>query len=454
MIDDTSSDWPRDAIVYHLYPLGALGAPARNSADAGADRIPALYDWTSHVLRLGADTLLLGPVLDSGSHGYDTSDLMRIDRRIGETEAFAEWCRETRRYGIRLVFDGVFHHVGRDFWAFRDVLENGASSAYRDWFHLDFSRRSTRGDAFTYEGWNGHDDLVKLDTRNPEVRRHLFDAVRFWIETFDIDGLRLDAADVLDRDFQRELAAHCRALKPGFWLMGEVIHGDYRDWVGPGRLNSVTNYEMHKGLYSSHNDANYFEISYSLDRQFGPGGLYAGMTLTNFADNHDVARIASRLHDPRHLYPLHILLFTIPGIPMLYYGSETGVTGEKAAQSDLGLRPALNPHQHMNWGQHPDLFGVIRQLVELRRRHGVLHRGSYRSLHIDHRQFAFLREDGAEQAIVAVNAADHPVRIDFALPGPDRGYADRLNPGHGAVARNGRLQLILDPNWGRVLTPA
>ena len=454
MTENTGPDWPRDAVIYHLFPLGALGAPARNTPDAHADRIPALYDWTSYALRLGADTLLLGPVLDSGSHGYDTSDLMRIDRRIGKTEAFAEWCRETRRYGIRLVFDGVFHHVGRDFWAFRDVLENGASSAYRDWFYLDFSRQSTRGDAFAYEGWNGHDDLVKLNTLNPEVRRHLFDAVRFWIETFDIDGLRLDAADVLDRDFQHELAAHCRALKPDFWLMGEVIHGDYRDWAGPGRLDSVTNYEMHKGLYSSHNDANYFELAYSLSRQFGPGGVYAGMTLVNFADNHDVARIASRLHDARHLYPLHILLFTIPGIPTLYYGSETGVTGEKRPDTDASLRPALDPADHMNWGAHPALRATIGRLVELHRGLGVLHRGDYRPLHIDHRQFAFWRRDGSEEAIVAVNAADHPVSIDFPVSGPAQHYVDRLNPGHGAMVRNGRLQLTLDPNWGRVFTPA
>ena len=447
----SNTDWPRDAIIYHLFPLGALGAPAVNAPDAGADRVPALYHWTDHVLGMGADTLLLGPVLHSGSHGYDTTDLFRIDPRIGDTAAFAEWCHDAHRRGLKLVFDGVFHHVGRDFWAFRDVLEHGAASTYRDWFFLDFSRRSGRGDAFAYEGWNGHDDLVKLNTSNEEVRRHLFDAVRFWIETFGIDGLRIDAADVLDRGFQKALAAQCRALKPGFWLLGEVIHGDYRNWVGPGRLDSATNYELHKGLYSSHNDANYFEIAYSLNRQFGENGMYHGLDLNTFADNHDVARIASRLRDARHLYPLHILLFTVPGIPALYYGSEYGVAGEKAATTDAPLRPPLDPRFHAAWGRHPALFPVIRHLIDLRRQLGVLVTGTYRPLHVGHRQFAFLREDGVARAIVAVNAADRPETIEFALPGPDRAYADQLNPGNGTAAHNGWMRLTLDPNWGRVL---
>ncbi len=447
-----STEWARDAIIYHLYPLGALGAPPVNGSEATENRIPALYDWIDHIAELGADTILLGPVLESGSHGYDTSDLFRIDARLGSNEAFAHWCTEVHRRGLRLVLDGVFHHVGRDFWAFRDVLAHGEASQYRDWFYLDFIRQSDRGDPFAYEGWNGHDDLVKLNTSNTEVRRHLFDAVRFWVESFDIDGLRLDAADVLDLDFQQELAAFARGLKPELWLMGEVIHGDYTRWVGSGPLDSVTNYEVFKGLYSSHNDANYFEIAYSLNRQFGEGGIYAGLDLCIFADNHDVTRIASQLADARHLYPLHILLFSIPGIPTLYYGSETGVAGCKSASTDLPLRPQLDPRDATRWGDHPALAKAIKRLAAIRKALGPLRRGGYRPLHVGHRQFAFLRDDGAEQVIVAVNAADQPAEIEVELPGMDRRFGDVLNQGQVFVARGGRMRITLDPNWGRILS--
>ena len=447
-----TTEWARDAIIYHLYPLGALGAPPVNGSDAAGNRIPQLYQWIDHIAGLGADTILLGPVLESGSHGYDTSDLFRIDTRLGNNEAFAGWCAEVHRRGLRLVLDGVFHHVGRDFWAFRDVLAHGEASQYRDWFYLDFARRSGRGDPFAYEGWNGHDDLVKLNTANAEVRQHLFGAVRSWVESFGIDGIRLDAADVLDLDFQQELAAFAHGLKPDLWLMGEVIHGDYNRWVGPARLDSATNYEVYKGLYSSHNDANYFEIAYSLDRQFGEEGIYKGLDLSNFADNHDVTRIASQLADARHLYPLHILLFSIPGIPTLYYGSETGIAGHKSATSDLPLRPQLDPRDAAGWGDHPALAGAIKRLAAIRKALGPLRRGRYRPLHVGHRQFAFLRDDGAEQVIVAVNAADHPTEIEVEIPGIDHRFSDVLNQEQVFVAHGGRMRITLDPNWGCILS--
>ncbi|MXQ12337.1 alpha-amylase family glycosyl hydrolase [Microvirga makkahensis] len=297
-------DWASDAFIYNLYPLGAVGAPARNDLRAPASqRIEQLYAWISHVQAVGADALLLGPVFESTAHGYDKADFFCVDRRLGTNEEFAQRSKALHQRGVRLVLDGVFHHVGRDFWAFRDVLAHGQASPYCHWFHPDFTGRSPHGDPFYYEGWNGHYDLVKLRMTHPEVREHIFAAIRMWVEEFGINGLRLDAADALDLGFQKELAAFCRALRPDFWIMAEVIHGDYRRWINEGGADSVTNYELHKGLYSSHNDRNLFEVAHSLTRQFGHGGLYEGLLLYNFADNHDVERIASRLKEAGHLYP-------------------------------------------------------------------------------------------------------------------------------------------------------
>ena len=287
-------DWSWDAFFYHVYPLGFCGAPERNDfSSPPSPRLERLGGWLDHLSKLGVNALYLGPLFESTSHGYDTADYRRVDRRLGDNATLSALSAELHRRGIRLVLDGVFHHVGRDFWAFRDLQAQGQASPYRDWFcGVDFRARSPLGDPFLYDNWEGHAELVKLNAGNPEVRAHLLEAVEGWIREFDLDGLRLDVAYLLDEGFLRELAERCRALNPDFWLLGEVIHGDYRRWLAPGLLDSVTNYECYKGLYSSHNDRNYFEIAYSLNRQFGERGLYRDLPLYNFADNHDVDRVA------------------------------------------------------------------------------------------------------------------------------------------------------------------
>ena len=289
------------------------------------------------------NALYLGPLFESSAHGYDTADYYQVDRRLGNNEMLSRLSAVLHQKNIRLILDGVFNHVGRDFWAFRDVLKSGRQSAYCDWFQgLDFHKRSPYNDPFSYENWNGHHNLVKLNLSNPSVKDHLFQAVDMWIREFAIDGLRLDVADCLDLHFLKELSAFCKSRRSDFWLMGEVIHGDYRKWVNPETLDSVTNYVGYKGLYSSHVDKNYFELAHTLYRQFGEKGIYRDLLLYSFADNHDVNRVASQLKNPAHLYPLYSLLFTMPGVPSIYYGSEWGIEGKRTSQSDQALRPHLD----------------------------------------------------------------------------------------------------------------
>ncbi|MNR95572.1 Cyclomaltodextrinase [compost metagenome] len=440
------SPWSQDATFYQIYPLGALGAPERNPGGPPVPRLERLHGWLPALKNLGITALYLGPLFESTAHGYDTADYMQVDRRLGSNDDLAHLCAAAHAHGMRVVLDAVFHHVGRDFWAFRDVLARGSASPYAGWFHLDFQRRSPQGDPFFYEGWNGHYDLVKLDTSHPAVREHLFGAVNTWVDAFGIDGLRLDAADVLDKEFQRALAAHCKQLRPDFWLLGEVIHGDYRDWVNPGMLDAVTNYELYKGLYSSHNDRNYFEVAHSLNRQFGPGGLYQDLTLYTFVDNHDVERIASQLKEAAHLYPLYTLLFTVPGIPSLYYGSEWGIEGRKAGHSDAPLRPAFSPAEGPRLGKHADLAAAIVRLSQIRSRHPALRHGTYRTLHVASEQFAFIRETPEESIVVAVNAASSPAELRLPLLESGR-WTDLLNPGEGPSGET----LTISPSWGRIL---
>ncbi len=448
-MNHSMNHWARDAVFYHLFPLGSTGAPERNDfSGTPSDRLRALRDWLPYLQELGVSALLLGPVLESSAHGYDTADLFTVDRRLGTNADFTAFVAACQGRGLRVVLDAVFHHVGRDFWAFRDVQARGEASPYRDWFFLDFAGRSPAGDAFSYEGWDGHFDLVKLNTAHSEVRQHLFSAARLWLSEFGVDGLRLDAADVLDLDFQRGLAAVCRSVKTDCWLMGEVVHGDYRNWAGPDKLDATTNYELYKGLYSSHNDRNYFEVVHTLKRQFGEAGIYRDFAPYTFADNHDVPRAASILHDPAHLYPLHILLFTVPGVPSLYYGSEWGVPGQKAPGSDAPLRPPLTPGELGDVGQQPDLYPVVQRLVKLRHELPALRYGDYREQGVASEQLVFSRSWEGETVLVAVNASGEPITVD--VPGQGGSWTDVLNPGE-TFAGEGGLELPLPPNWGRVL---
>ncbi len=452
-----SAWWVRDAVFYHVYPLGLCGAPRRNDFTAPVQpRLNQLHSWIGHWRDLGVNALYLGPLFESSAHGYDTADYFHVDRRLGSNADLAELARALHANGIRLILDGVFHHVGRDFWAFRDLLEHGQQSRYRDWFSgVNFSQRSPYGDPFAYDTWQGAFDLVKLNLHNHEVREHLFSAVASWVRDFDIDGLRLDVAEVIDLGFLRELATFSRSLRRDFWLLGEVIHGDYRHWANSSTLDSVTNYECYKGLYSSHNDRNYFEIAYSLQREFGPDGIYRDLPLYNFADNHDVNRVASTLREPAHLYPLYLLLFTIPGVPSIYAGSEWGFEGVKVHGDDSPLRPALSFPESARTAPHPDLVRAIARFATIRSKVRALRRGGYRQLFVAHQQMAFLRFTDTEPAVVAVNADSKPVSLSIeGLPENFGSYVDLLEPGRTFTAQDGRIQLSDIPAcWGRILIP-
>lgn len=403
-------DWAEDAVFYHIYPLGLLGAAGIDSpAQARAWRVRAvspertladLIPWVDHCKALGCTALYLGPVFQSTSHGYDTIDYTRVDDRLGSNGDLVELVGHCHRNGVKVILDGVFNHAGREFFAFRDLQEHGEQSMFKDWFKdIDFSKRSPRGDSFSYEGWNGHYDLVKFNLAWDWTRDHLLDAVEGWIDEFDIDGIRLDAADCLSQDFISALSGRCKSIKPDFWLMGEVVHGDYRQWARQGGLDSVTNYEAYKGLHSSFNEGNFFEIAHTLRRQFAPGGIYPHLRLYQFADNHDVNRIGSVLARPEFLEPLHTLLFTMPGIPSLYYGSEWASKGTRLPASDRTLRPSF-PEPLEN-GM---LAGHIQALARLRQKHPVLIHGEYHQVFVSHKLFCFARVGKEETALVLVNS--------------------------------------------------
>lgn len=394
--------WADESVFYQIYPLGFCGAPFENDGIL-QHRILKVMDWIPHIKKLGANAIYFSPVFDSDTHGYNTRDYSKIDTRLGTNEDFADVCHALHREDIKVVLDGVFNHVGRGFWAFKDVLEKRENSSYVDWFaRIAFDGNSDYNDGLWYEGWEGNYDLVKLNLKNEDVIQHIFSAVKGWIEEFDIDGLRLDVAYCLDHDFIKRLRSFCCEIKPDFFLLGETLHGDYNQLMNDQMLHSVTNYECYKGLYSSFNSMNMFEINHSLMRQFGPEDwtLYKGKHLLSFVDNHDVTRVASILDNPAHLPLIYAIAFGMPGIPCIYYGSEWGARGRKE-DGDPSLRQAYDrPEENQ-------LTEWISRLAMAKRQSKALCYGDFRSVVLTNHQCVFSREWEGQKVYVAINAADY-----------------------------------------------
>ena len=405
--------WFEPSFVYQIYPLGLTGAPHENDGVL-EHRILQLIDngWIEHMQKLGVICLILNPVFESLTHGYDTTDYTRVDCRLGTNDDLRRVVDACHEAGIRVLLDGVFNHVGRSFWAFKDVQEKRQASPYAGWFEIDWGGNTEWDDGFSYTTWQGVPYLIKLNHASGGLNAYLADVIRGWVRAFDIDGLRLDVAYCLDLGFLgylRQVADGISAERGDkFLLLGETMFGDYNRWMNDQACDTVTNYEVYKGLWSSMNAANMHEVAYALDRQSGsqPWDLYTNKHLLNFADNHDVPRVATQLDDPAQLPALYGILFGMRGVPCVYYGSEWGIEGEQHF-GDHELRPALAAPE---WNELTDW---ICALARARAGSKALVWGDYQQLAVDMQQLVFQRRFEDERVIVAVNAAPEPVVLHF-----------------------------------------
>ena len=399
--------WAYESVFYQIYPLGFCGAPFENDG-VEQSRILKVLDWIPHMKQLGVNAIYFSPVFESDTHGYNTRDYKKIDCRLGTNADFKKVCEALHENGFKVVLDGVFNHVGRGFYQFQDVIKNREGSPYLNWFHINLGGNSNYNDGLWYEGWEGNYDLVKLNLRNEEVVRHILDSVNTWIEEFDIDGLRLDVAYCLDHGFVRRLRSFADSKKADFYLLGEMLHGDYNQMVNDAMLHSATNYECYKGLYSSFNSMNMFEINHSLLRQFGPENwtLYKGKHMLSFVDNHDVTRVASILSNEKHLPLIYALYFGMPGIPCVYYGSEWGAKADKS-QGDPALRACFEKPEFN------ELSAFIAKLAEAKKQSEALNYGEFRSVVLTNKQCIFERKSANERVMVAINADSESYTAHF-----------------------------------------
>ncbi|MDQ1532125.1 MAG: cyclomaltodextrinase / maltogenic alpha-amylase / neopullulanase [Microbacteriaceae bacterium] len=431
-----TGNWVRHVLWWQVYPLGAMDAePTALPPGAGpVPRLAELHGWLPHLLSLGCNGLALGPVFESSTHGYDTVDHFRIDRRLGTERDLVELLEACHEAGIRVLLDGVFNHVGRDFPQFREVLEHGPGTPAAGWFDID--RGGSGPDGFAYRDFEGHSALVALDHGNPEVADHVARAMTYWCDR-GVDAWRLDAAYAVTPEFWREVLPRVRAAHPDVWIVGEVLHGDYAAYVSDAGLDSVTQYELWKAIWSSLNDRNLFELAHALGRH---GEMVRSFLPQTFVGNHDVTRLASRLDDPRTLPMALALLFTLPGVPTVYYGDEFALRGvkEDRAGGDDAVRPALPPSQDPPDAEAAALADLHRLLIGVRRRHPWLVAATIEAPDVLSNEVLAVRLTGEGQTLaVVLNLGDAPadVVVPFSGAGVVAGGATLRPDGTGTGVR-------------------
>ncbi|MBT2233042.1 alpha-amylase family glycosyl hydrolase [Nonomuraea sp. NEAU-A123] len=407
--------WTDHAIWWQVYPLGFTGAPATAQPEV-RHRLRHLEAWLDYAVELGCSGLQLGPIFASETHGYDTVDHFRIDPRLGDDADFDSLVAEARRRGLRIVLDGVFNHVGRSF------------QADERWF-----RRGSEG----YEVFEGHHGLVALDHTEPAVRHHVAAVLNHWLDR-GAAGWRLDAAYAVPASFWREVLPEVRARHPEAWFGGEVIHGDYAKYVAESGLDSVTQYELWKAIWSSLNDRNLFELAWALDRHDGLLDTFVPLT---FVGNHDVTRIATRLENPQHLGHALAVLFTVGGLPSVYYGDEQAFQGlkEERAGGDDAIRPAFPAEPGGLAPDGTEVYRLHQRLIGLRRRHPWLVRAHTTAEHLTNTAVALRsrpRDGGGTEIVTLLNLGDEPHRFPIGqvndVAEPQHGVTDpAVVPAHG-----------------------
>ncbi|HQR79646.1 MAG TPA: alpha-amylase family glycosyl hydrolase [Actinomycetota bacterium] len=409
--------WVEHVVWWQVYPLGFLGAPEA-AAPQITHRLPGLRNWLDYLVELGASGLALGPVFASNSHGYDTIDYYRIDPRLGDEDDFESLVGAAHERGIRVLLDGVFNHVSRDFPRFTEALAAGPGSPAADWFHI-FWREQGEPD---YEHFEGHRNLVTLNHSNQQVVDFVVDVMCHWLAR-GADGWRLDATYAIPAGFWARVLPRVRERFPDAYIVGEMIHGDYSEYVQASGLDSVTQYELWKAIWSSLNDGNLFELDWTLQRH---NGLLEDFVPLTFLGNHDVTRIASKLTDEQHYPHALVILLTVGGTPSIYAGDEQGYRGVKEDRpgGDHEVRPPFPelPEELSSLGQ--GWYRLHQELIGVRRRHPWLERARTETRHLTNDQLVYRTSCGDGALQVGLNLADHPV----VLPVTGRVIAGEAQP--------------------------
>jgi glycosidase len=434
----TAPGWVKHAIWWHVYPLGFVGAfPAQNSPGPAEHRLGRIVDWLDHAVELGTSGIALGPIFASRTHGYDTTDHYRIDPRLGDDGDFDRLVEEAHRRGLRVLLDGVFNHVGTDFELYRQAVDGNADAV--GWF---------RGRPGRFHTFEGHRELITLNHGSPAVADYVVDVMGHWLDR-GADGWRLDAAYAVPEAFWAQVLPRVRRGHPEAWFVAEVIHGDYVGFVEGSGVDSVTQYELWKAVWSSLNDGNFHELDWALQRHNDFLSRFAPQT---FVGNHDVTRIASRLDRSEHLAHALVLLFTTGGVPTIYAGDELGYRGvkEERVGGDDAVRPEFaSPPNHLD-DTSREVLTLHQYLVGLRRRNPWLHDATTSALYLQNKGYAYQTRHGDDALIVALNIDDSPLPLPVTELA---GGPARLMGGTAAPADDVVDDVVVPPQGWLVLRP-
>jgi glycosidase len=434
------NDWIEHAVWWQIYPLGFVGA----ESDAGAcrsiaHRFDRLTAWLDYAVDLGASGLLLGPIFASSTHGYDTIDHFQIDRRLGDDGDFNAFIDAAHRRGLRVILDGVFNHVGREFPGFQRAIAKGPETPDASWFRLTWPEGAGLDQEPDYDSFEGHRQLVALNHDEPAVAEYVARVMTHWLDR-GADGWRLDAAYAVPRPFWKRVLPAVRAHHPQAYIFGEVIHGDYAGFVRDTTVDAVTQYELWKAIWSALNDRNFFELAWALERH---NGLLETFVPQTFIGNHDVTRIASQLRDERHLAHALVILMTCGGTPSIYAGDEQAFRGikEHRAGGDDAIRPAFPaaPADLAPFGW--PVYRLHQQLIGLRRRHPWLHGARSRVLELRNTTLVLEVANQGNRLCVALNIAD--ATVVHTLP-----FSVDVLAGNVAGCRKGTATEITLPPYG------
>jgi cyclomaltodextrinase len=401
-------NWVERGIWWQVYPLGFVGAEREAAAGAGVThRLGHLTAWLDYAVNLGVSGILLGPIFASSTHGYDTIDYFQIDKRLGDEKDFDELIEAARRRGLRVILDGVFNHVGREFPIFQRAIAGRPNSPDASWFRLTWPVDGAPGAEPDYATFEGHRQLVALNHSEPAVADYVTRVMNHWLDR-GASGWRLDAAYAVPKRFWANVLPAVRALHPDAYIFGEVIHGDYAGFVRETGVDAVTQYELWKAIWSALNDRNLFELAWAMDRHNAMLDTFVPQT---FIGNHDVTRIASQLKDERHLAHALVILMMCGGLPSIYAGDEQAFRGikEQRAGGDDAIRPAFpaSPAELAPFGW--PIYRLHQELIGVRRRHPWLHRARTRTIELRNTDFLFEAVHEENRLWVALNLADAPV---------------------------------------------
>ena len=438
-------EWVKDAVFYQIFPdRFAMGKPPQNYPNYWESN--NLESWESpptlqkykggnfwgiieqldYLQDLGINAIYFTPIFQSAcNHRYHTHDYYQIDPLLGGNYGFQEFLRQAHQRNIKVVLDGVFNHVGRGFFFFNDILENGPHSAWLDWYKIEGWPLSAYDGSSpaNYLSWVGNRALPQFNHNNPQVREYIMQVAEYWLEQ-GIDGWRLDVPEEIRVDgFWQEFRTRVKKINPSAYIVGEIWHPAEK-WLDGTQFDGVMNYQFTEATmafcggdrilreyveippYYPYPAITAREYQYKIETLLNRYDWQINLTQLNLLASHDTARLLTIAGGDIDTVKLStLLLFTFPGAPSIYYGDEVGLPG------------GLDPDSRRSFPAQPDwnqsLLDYHRELIKLRHQYSALSRGYYRVLLADKSVYVFMRILEPERIIVAVNVDHKPQQVNL-----------------------------------------